>query len=321
MKIFDYRAANSVADAIAAAGPGSAFLAAGTEVVPALRDGLLHPDRLIDLLPLGLDGIERRDDGLRLGGLARLSDIASHPEVLASAPALASAIEQSGTAAIRSMGTLAGNLLQQVRCPYYRGAAPCNRRAPGSGCSVARGDQRHAALMPLSFHCAAVHPSDPAVALASLDATIVVEGRAGRRTLSLDQLYPAAGAVLGVPSVLESGDLIIALDLPAGRLPGRYAKIRDRSSFDFALVSAAGGLRLEGGVVVEAALALGGIAWKPWRCRRAEAMLVGRPWSADLVRQAVAAELSGATPLEGTRFKVELAIRAAATVLDPGGPS
>ncbi len=317
MKPFEYRTAHSIAEAIGAGGSGSAFLAAGTEVVPAIRDGLLQSDRLIDLLPLGLDRIERTDDGLRIGGLARLADIAVHPDVLARAPALASAIEQSATAAIRAMGTLAGNLLQQVRCPYYRGAAPCNRRAPGSGCSVARGDQRHAALMPLSFHCAAVHPSDPAVALASLDAAVVIEGPDGRRTVPLDQLYPGAGGAPGAPSVLGPGDLIVALDLPAGRLPGRYAKIRDRSSFDFALVSAAGGLRLEGGIVAEAVLALGSIAWKPWRARRAEALLVGRPWSPGLVRQAVAAELSVATPLEGTRFKVELAIRAASAVLDP----
>ena len=317
MKPFEYRRATSVADAIGAAGPGVAFLAAGTEVVPWLRDGLLEPTTLIDLLPLGLDRIERDAAGLTIGGLARLADIAAHAEVLAAAPSLASAIDQSAGAAIRSMGTLAGNLLQQVRCSYFRTGAPCHRRSPGTGCSMIHGEHRLAALLPQSPRCVAVHPSDPAVALAALDAAIVVEGPDGRRRLPLDQLYPPAGSDPGAASTLAPGELLIAIEVPVGGVRHRYRKIRDRSSFDFALVSAAGGLRLKGGTIAEAALALGGVAWKPWRCRTAEALLIGRPWSAGLVRTALAAELADATPLEGSGYKAELAIRAAVAVLDP----
>ena len=316
MKPFAYRPAVSVADAIAA-GVGDSFLAAGTEVIPWLRDGLLEPTTLIDLLPLGLDRIERDGGGLRIGALARLADVAADPDVRALAPSLASAIYQSATPAIRAMGTLGGNLLQQVRCPYFRSGAPCNRRLPGAGCSVARGDQRYAALMPLSFHCAAVHPSDPAVALTALEASVVVEGPSGRRRIPIDQLYPPAGSDPGAVSTLGPGDLILSIEIPAGPIALRYRKIRDRASFDFALVAAAGGLRLEGGTVAEAALALGSVAWKPWRCRRAETVLVGRPWSAGLVREAMTVELAGATPLAGSRYKIELAVRAAIAVLDP----
>lgn len=317
MKPFSYRPAASLAEAIAA-GPGATFLAAGTEVVPALRDGRLAPASLVDLTPLGLDRIERADGQLTIGGLARLADVARHPDVRALAPALASAIEQSASAAIRAMGTLAGNLLQQVRCPYYRSEAPCNRRVPGSGCSVAHGDQRHAALFPLSFHCGAVHPSDPAVALASMDAALLIEGPGGRRTVPLDALYPAAGSEPGRVSTLGPGDIIVAVRCATDPVATRYVKIRDRASFDFALVSAAGGVRQAGGIVTAAALALGGIGWKPWRCRTAEAMLVGQPWSAARAREAVRAELAGATPLPGARYKVELAVGAAVAALDPG---
>lgn len=320
MRPFEYRAATSLSDAVTA-GTDAAFLAAGTEMVPALRDGRIAPASVIDLTPLGLDRIEQGGGRLRIGALARLSDIAAHAEVRTLAPALASAIDQSASAAIRSMGTLAGNLLQQVRCPYFRSEAPCNRRTPGAGCSVAHGDQRHAALFPLSFHCGAVHPSDPAVALAALDATLVVEGPGGSRVMPIDGLYPAAGSDPGAVSTLGPGDVIVAIECAAGSPVSRYVKIRDRASFDFALVSAAGGVTLENGCIVSGGLALGGIAWKPWRCRTAEARMIGRPWSAALVEEAVAAELAAATPLPGSRYKADLVMRAAVEALDPAGPS
>ncbi|MFN0179510.1 MAG: FAD binding domain-containing protein [Gemmatimonadales bacterium] len=317
MEPFRYHRPASADEALREAGPGAAFLAGGTELVPWLKDGIARPADLIDIGGLGLSGVRRDGDVLRIGAATRLAEVATHPAVRAELPALVTAIDEAASVAVRHQGSLAGNLLQAPRCPYFRAAgAPagygCELRAPGSGCAARSGDARSAAIFPGSHPCIAVQPSDPAVVLALLGAELTVRSAAGSRVQAIESLYHAGPRV----GVIEPDELIteIVVTLGARARSARFGKVRDRASFDFALVSAAVTRSADGPEIV-----VGGVAWGPRRCRTAEAALTGQPLGAAAIRAALDAEFAGAEPRSDNAFKRELAIRLVADLLAETG--
>jgi xanthine dehydrogenase YagS FAD-binding subunit len=279
---FRYDRPASAVDAVAR-GSGDramAYLAGGTELLNWMRDGIVAPRGLLDISRLPLAGVERDPQGgLTIGATTRLADLEDHPAVRECAPALAQAVRRSASPAIRHMSTLAGNLLQRTRCPVYRAGpgVPCNRRVPGTGCGARGGDQRAAAILGASDACIAVHPSDPAVALAALGATITVLGRSGTREIGIGDLQRLPGSAPEVETTLEPSELILSIRVPASAAARHscYVKLRERAEFDFALVACAAGVQLAGDTIQEVRIALGGVAAKPWRCREAERRLRG----------------------------------------------
>jgi len=247
MQIFAYERASALADAIrAAAQPGTMVIAGGTELLNWMKGGIVAPDRLIDLNDLsGLDRIDAGDQGLRIGALARMSDVAGHPAVRRDYPALSQALLSSASAQIRNMASIAGNLLQRTRCPYFRAEIDiaCNKRHPGSGCAALDGEDRFAAIFGWSERCIATHPSDLAVALVALDAFVHLAGPGGARQIPIGDLHRLPGDMPERETVLDAGELITAIEVPASALARRshYLKLRERASYEFALVSAAVG--------------------------------------------------------------------------------
>ena len=317
MKTFDYVRPASLSEAVAAAAePGAAYLAAGTNLLDLMKGGVMRPHRLVDVTRLpGLDRIERGpDDSIRVGPLVRNSDLAHDPDFARSYPAVAEALLSGASAQLRNAATVGGNLLQRTRCGYfYDPASACNKREPGAGCDARDGENRLHAILGWSDACIATHPSDFCVPLVALDAVVEIEGRTGRREIALEALHRLPGDTPERETVLEPGDLIVALRLPAEArrfsAHARYLKVRERTSYAFAVVSAAAALRIENGVIEEARLALGGVAAKPWRARSAEQLLAGcRPSPAAFQRAAEAA-LADAKPSGDNQFKIELAQR------------
>jgi xanthine dehydrogenase YagS FAD-binding subunit len=317
MRQFDYIRPASIAEAIAAAAPPhSAYLASGTNLLDLMKGNVARPERLVDITRLpGLDRIEALPDGaFRIGALVRNADLAHDSDFAAAYPAVAEALLSGASAQLRNAATVGGNLMQRTRCGYfYDTASACNKRAPGSGCDARGGENRLHAVLGWSEACIATHPSDFCVPLAALGAVVEVEGPGGRRDIALDQLHLLPGATPERDSVLEAGDLIVAVRLPAEarRFAGhaRYLKVRERTSYAFAIVSAAAHLRLEGGRIAEARLALGGVAAKPWRAREAEQQLAGRAPDAVAFVHAAEAALADAKPSGDNAFKIELARR------------
>ena len=317
MNSFDYVRPATIPDAItAAAEPGAVYLAAGTNLLDLMKGGVARPDRLVDITRLpGLDRIERLPDGgVRIGALVRNSDLAYDPEFARSYPAIAEALLSGASAQLRNAATVGGNLLQRTRCGYfYDVASACNKRQPGSGCDARGGENRLHAILGWSDACIATHPSDFCVPLVALDAVVEIEGRNGRREIPLEQFHRLPGDSPERENVLEPGDLIIAVRLPgeASKFAAhaRYLKIRERTSYAFAVVSAAAALRIEGGVIRDARLALGGVAAKPWRGRSAEAVLAGASPRTEAFREAARAALADAKPAGDNLFKIELAQR------------
>ena len=317
MNRFDYIRPGSVAEAVAAAAePGAAYLAAGTNLLDLMKGGITRPGRLVDVTHLpGLDRIEHLPDGgVRIGALVRNSDLAYDPHVSKALPAVAEALLSGASAQLRNAATVAGNLLQRTRCPYfYDPASACNKRDPGAGCEARGGETRLHAVLGWSEHCIATHPSDFCVPLVSLDAVVEIEGIAGAREVPLDALYRLPDDRPDRETVLEPGDLIVALRLPADAAGfaghSRYLKVRDRTSYAFAVVSAAASLRLDGGRIGEARIALGGVALKPWRARAAETVLAGAEASERSFAEAADAALAEARPSGDNAFKIELARR------------
>ncbi|MFD1150261.1 FAD binding domain-containing protein [Saccharothrix hoggarensis] len=308
---FDYRRPVDVDDAVAAtAWPGVEFIAGGTNLVDHLKRGLAAPEVLVDVTGLPLDSVEELPDGgLRIGATVRNSALAAHPVVRRDYPVLARALLSGASPQIRNLATTGGNLLQRTRCAYFRDlSSPCGKREPGTGCSALGGCTRHHAILGASAHCVATHPSDMAVAMAALDAEVHVLGPDGRRTVPLVELHRLPGDEPHRDTVLSRSDLITSVDLPPlppGARSG-YLKVRDRAEFAFALVSAAVVLRVEDGVVADVRIALGGVAHKPWRARRAEDVLHGAPPGEEAFRRAAEEELAAARPLAGNGFKVPL---------------
>jgi len=317
MRPFDYARADDPAGAVAAVAerPGATYLAGGTNLVDHLKLGITAPDLLVDLRRLDLADIEELPDGgLRVGAMVRNSDLAADPRVRRDHPMLSRALLSGASGQLRNAATTGGNLLQRTRCVYFQDhTAPCNKRAPGSGCSALGGYTRYHAILGASDACIATHPSDMAVALAALDATVVVLGAGGETRIPVTQLHRLPGDEPERDTVLEHGDLITAVELPppASGTRSMYRKIRDRASYAFALVSVAAVLDLDPDAaqptVRSARIAFGGVAHAPWRARRAEQLLAGAPATRESFRRAAAAELEQARPVEGNEFKVTMA--------------
>ena len=317
MNRFDYARPATLADAVAAgAQPGAAYLAAGTNLLDLMKGGVVRPGLLVDIgrLP-GLDRIETLPDGsVRIGALVRNADLAYHPGFAPSFPTVAEALLSGASAQLRNAATVGGNLLQRTRCAYfYDTASACNKRHPGAGCDAVGGENRLHAILGWSARCIAVNPSDFCVPLAALDAVVELQGPRGHREVALEDFHLLPGDTPERETALEPGELITAVRLPSTAASfaahARYLKIRERTSYAFAVVSAAVSLRLQDGVVAEARIALGGVALKPWRARAAEAELVGQRPDAATFRRASEAALHGATPSGDNGFKIELARR------------
>jgi xanthine dehydrogenase YagS FAD-binding subunit len=319
MKSFDYLRAASPAEAISAsAAEGAVYLGGGTNLLDLMKGNVMRPDRLVDVTHLpGLDRIERLSDGsTRIGALVRNGDLAHDPVFAKSYPAVAEALLSGASAQLRNAATTGGNLLQRTRCPYFNDAvSACNKREPGSGCDAIGGETRLHAVLGWSDSCIAVHPSDFCVPLAALGAMVEIEGTTGKRFVPLTAFHLLPGSEPWRETVLEAGDLITAVVLPAEAsgfaAHSRYLKVRDRTSYAFAVVSAAAALRLEGDRIADARLAFGGVALKPWRSAEAEAALKGQPATVATFRRAAEAALAGAKPSGDNAYKIELARRIA----------
>jgi xanthine dehydrogenase YagS FAD-binding subunit len=323
---FTYVRVADEASAVAAGQrPDAGYLAGGTGIVDLLRLGVQAHETLVDVHALPLARIEPEGDGLRIGAMARNSDIAYDPLVQERYPLLSQAILAGASPQVRNMATLGGNLLQRTRCPYFRDpGVPCNKRRPGSGCPAWDGYNRSNAILGGSEHCIAVHPSDLCVALVALDAVVHARGPGGARRIPAKDFHVVPGDHPEIETVLQRGDLVTHVVLPPSPFAARsaYVKVRDRTSFAFALASAAVGLEVQGGVVRTARIALGGVATKPWRALEAEALLVGRRPGPDAFREAAEAAVRGARPREHNAFKVALARRTVARALQlAGGPA
>ena len=316
MQPLSYARAHDVESAVtlAAGDPGSAFLAGGTTKVDLLRLGVEHTKRLIDINDLPLAGIEELSDGtIRIGALARMSDVARTPLIGDRFPAVSEALILGASEQLRNMASIGGNLCQRVRCTYFRdGVSPCNKREPGTGCSALEGLNRGHAVLGVSKSCIATHPSDVAVPFVAFDAVVHAGVADAERTIPINDFYLLPGGTPEIEHPLAHGELITAIDLPPAPLAARslYLKFRDRQSYEFALVSVCAALTIKDGVVADVRVALGGVGTKPWRACRVEQELLGTPASDESFARAAAAELSAATPRPRNAFKVALAERA-----------
>jgi xanthine dehydrogenase YagS FAD-binding subunit len=322
-----YERPTRVADAIRlAARPGAAFVAGGTNLIDLMKGHVATPTLLIDVNRLPLATVSALPDGgIRIGALVRNSDLAGHPLVRDGYPLLAQALLAGASPQLRNMASVGGNLLQRTRCYYFydTGFAACNKRAPGSGCAARDGYNRIHAVLGASDACVATQPSDMNVALAALRAEVVMHGANGERRLPIGEFHRLPGETPERDSNLEPGELIVAVDLPPSPFAAHahYLKVRDRASYAFALVSVAAALDLRDGVVRDAALALGGVAHRPWRVAAAEAALIGKPLDDASIAAAAEQLLAGARPLRHNAFKVELARRSIARALQTAGGS
>jgi xanthine dehydrogenase YagS FAD-binding subunit len=328
MRPISFARATDVSSAIAAvsATPEATFLAGGTTLVDLLRQRVMEPAAVVDINRLPLAEIESHSDGgLRIGALARMNDVAEFPAVMDRFPMLSQALILGASAQLRNMATMGGNLMQRVRCAYFRDRhAACNKRRPGSGCAALDGVNRGHAVLGTSEHCIATHPSDAAVALVALDAVVEVEGPSGHRSVAIDDFFLLPGDTPDREHPLKHGELIVAIDIPPTPMAKRshYLKVRDRESYEFALASAAVALEVVGGVVKQVRIALGGVAAKPWRGARAEAALIGMPATWENFAHAAAAELARAdTSRRANAFKAELARRTIVRALETVGTS
>ena len=310
MREFTYTRARDATDAVERFAPGTMYLGGGTNLVDLMRLGVADPEHLVDVSRLAGDQIIATDDGLRVGAGVRNTDLAGHPVVRERYPMLARAVLTGASAQVRNVATVGGNLLQRTRCPYFQDVSkPCNKRSPGSGCPAIPGDHANLAILGQSDACVATHPSDMAVALAALGARVRVTGPDGDRVVPMPGLHRLPGDRPDRDTVLEPGELITAVDLPApprGRTT--YRKVRERASFAFALVSVAAALDVApDGTVRDCRLALGGVAHVPWRATYAEEALRGAPAGPEAFARAADAELERARPLPRNAYKVPLA--------------
>lgn len=316
MRTFEYTRTTDVPGALTAlAGQAdAAYLAGGTTQLDLMKDGVLAPARLVDITRLPLRGVVDTGDAVQVGALTTMEDLAADPTVTRRLPLVREALLLGASVQLRNMATIGGNLLQRTRCRYFRDptVAACNKRIPGSGCAAVTGPARMHAVLGVSQRCIAVHASDVAVALVALDGVVHVEGVRGRRAIPLTEFYLEAGETPAIENVLEDGDLITGVEIPLLPATARsgYLKVRDRVSYEFALVSAAVALQVEDGVIREARVGLGGVASKPWRATAAEDVLRGRPTAVSTYREAAQAAVAGAWTVPGTAFKVDLAQRA-----------
>jgi xanthine dehydrogenase YagS FAD-binding subunit len=316
MNTFVYARAEDVASAVRAraAEGGARFIAGGTNLLDLMKENVEHPSQLIDITRLPLGEIRSSaGGGLRLGALATNTDVAYHPDVERGYPLLARAILAGASPQLRNMASVGGNLMQRTRCQYfYDTATPCNKREPGTGCSAIDGVNRSHAILGASEHCIATHPSDMCVALAALQAVVHVTGPGGDRAIPFAEFHRLPGDTPHIDTNLGPAEIITAVELPPRGFADHhaYVKVRERTSYAFALVSVAAALEMDGETIAEARLALGGVAHRPWRDEAAEALLRGRPASREHVQRAADALLREARGWGDNDFKIELAHRA-----------
>ncbi len=320
MTPFSYSRATDAAIAVGeGALAGAMYLGGGTNLVDLMREGIAQPNALIDVTDLSTAIVETETGGLRIGAGVKNTALATDMRVRTRYPVLARAILAGASAQIRNMATVGGNILQRTRCAYfYDTAAACNKRAPGTGCDAIGGFNRMHAILGASPACVATHPSDMCVALAALDASVEIDGPSGRRVIAFADLHRLPGDAPERDTMLEPGDLITSVVLPQLSFARRstYRKVRDRSSYAFALVSVAAALDIgDDGRIRDIRLALGGVAHKPWRATKAEAALRGERPTATAIRAAAEAELADAVPLRDNGFKIDLARRTLVAVV------
>jgi xanthine dehydrogenase YagS FAD-binding subunit len=314
MNNFQYTRATDVDVAVESIDNGARFVAGGTNLLDLMKANVMKPSRLVDVSRILLNAIEELEDGgLRLGAFATNADTAWNPIVEEKFPLLSKTILAGASPQLRNMATNGGNLFQRTRCYYfYDVATPCNKREPGSGCSAINGYNRILAILGTSEHCIATHPSDMCVALAALEAVIKVKGKNGERNIPIADFHRLPGDTPHIDNNLQPDELVTAIELPPNNFAKNYTylKLRDRTSYAFALVSVAVGLEMDGNIIKNARIALGGVAHKPWRKPEAEAVLIGKAADKENFLQAAAILLDGAVGHRHNHFKIELAKRA-----------
>ena len=308
---FAYAVAPSVQAAMArvALTPNAEFIAGGTDMLQLLQEGVRAPEEIIDLNGLPLTDIEVSPNGVRIGALARMAQVADDPRIHEQFPVVTQALLASASPQVRNMATIGGNLLQRTRCLYYRDVAtPCNKRDPGSGCSALDGENRMSAVLGGSSQCIAAYPGDLAVALLVVDAEAQIAGLNGQHTMPIEKLHRTPGETPHIETNLQAGEIITAVLIPISGYAKRscYLKLRDRASFEWAVASAAVALEMEDGKIRQARVAVGGVATKPWRLHQVEQILIGEKFQADLIRRAASLAAAGAEPRKRNAFKVEL---------------
>src|SRR5208282_3038159 len=315
MKLFNYIQASDTSSAIALVlkNPNASFIAGGTTLVDLMKLNVQSPSQLVDINSLPLTGIEVRPDGvLRIGAMARNSDVAYNSMIKQRYPVVSEAILAGASPQLRNMATIGGNLMQRTRCYYFRDTSyPCNKRSPGSGCPAIDGFNRIHAILGTSDNCIATHPSDLCVALSALDAIVRIKSQKGEREIPINDFYLVPNDRPDEENMLEQGELITAVDIPPLAFASKsgYLKVRDRASYEFALASAATAIDIQNNVIRSARIALGGIATKPWRVKDAEQLLVGTEPIEKSFRSAAELALQNAKPRQYNKFKVELAKR------------
>lgn len=318
MQPFEYSRAATFDEALDGAGaPGTRLLAGGTELLNWMRLGIAQPDRVVDISRLDeLTGIgPLPGGGLRIGALTRLNDIAGDERVRRDWPVLRQAVDQAASAQLRNLATIGGNLLQKTRCAYFRSEdrdVPCNRRQPGSGCAALRGRSDRHAVFGWTEDCIATFPADPAAALAVLDADVVTGSAGGGRRIPIGELHLLPGERVDADTVLEPGEIIAAIEIAAPASHSAYVKVRERASYEYALVAAAASVELDDGRTIrQARIALGSVAMRPWRLEEAERRLTGLPADGPEIEEALDAALADARPVEQSAYKVPIARGAA----------
>ncbi len=320
---FTYSRPRNIGEAATAgAQPGTEFIAGGTDLLPLLKEGVRRANRLVDINDLPLGGIRHEAAGVRLGALTRMSDAADDERLRRDYPAVVEALLAGASPQLRNLATVGGNLLQHTRCLYFHDAAmPCNKRQPGSGCPAWDGQNRGNAILGGSRACIATHASDLAVALVALEARVVLGARHGEREVPLADFHRLPGDTPQIETVLEPGEVITAIFVPAAPYSRRstYVKLRDRASFEWALTSAAAALDLAGDTIRQARVAVGGVATKPWRLPKVEEALAGARADRSIFHAAAELAAQGAEPRQFNAFKVELMKRAIVRALADAG--
>lgn len=309
MRSFAYDASSSPEDATSNAGDQSAFLAGGTTLVDLMKLDVMTPSRVVDINQLPMRGIKLTSEGLHIGALEKMSEVAEHPDVVAHYPVISQALLKSASAQIRNMASMGGNLLQRTRCGFFRDVTtPCNKREPGSGCPAIDSWNRGFAILGTSSSCIATHPSDLAVALVALEASVRLQNRTGERVVKLDDFYLLPGDTPEREHQLQPGELITEILVPPLPWAQRslYLKIRDRESYEFALASVALALDVDGSTVRDARVAVGGVGTKPWNLPNVRDALIGKPLDQQHFEAAARVATEGAKPLKNNGFKVEL---------------
>jgi len=324
MKPFAYTRATEERAAIqtVASNTQAKFIAGGTNLLDLMKEGVTQPSQLVDITRLPLAHIEVISGGVRIGAIAKNSDVANNQLIKERYPLLSEAFLAGASPQLRNMASVGGNLLQRTRCYYFTDTSmPCNKREPGSGCAAIEGYNRIHAILGASDKCIATHPSDMCVALAALDATIRVQGANGIRTIPIAEFHRLPGDTPEIDTVLQQDELIVSVDLPDSPNSWRshYLKVRDRASYAFALVSVAAALDIDNGTIKAARIAMGGVAHKPWRSLEAEKILVGAIANEETFKAAAEATVQQAKPQKYNKFKVEMAKRAIVRALTTVG--